>query len=88
MIKPNTTYLVEYCTANKCEYTVIHNLVDTWIHATAPESECTVDWNIDPTNIVIKKVTLVAYPLTLWSDNKNFIELPFNLFETNPEFFI
>ena len=88
MIKPNTSYLVEYCIAGKCEYTVIHNLVDTWVHATVLDSECTVDWDIDPTNIVIKKVTLVAYPLTLWSSNKNFIELPFNLFETNPELFI
>lgn len=88
MIKPNTSYLVEYCAAGKCEYTVIHNLVDTWIPATVPESEYTVDWDIDPTNIVIKKVTLVTYPLTLWSGTKNFIELPFNLFETNPEFFI
>ena len=88
MIKPNTTYLVEYRTTNKCEYTVIHNLVDTWIYAAVPESECTVDWSIDPTNIVIKKVSLVPYRLNLWISNKKFIELPFNLFETNPEFFI
>lgn len=88
MIKPNTTYLVEYHTADKREYTVVHNLVDTWVHATVPESECTVDWHINPTNIVIKKATLVPYSLELWTSSKNFIELPFNLFETNPEFFI
>ena len=88
MIKPNTSYLVEYCIADKCEYTVIHNLVDTWVHATVPESECTVDWNIDPTNIIIKKTTLVPYPLPPWVSNKKLTELPFNLFETNPEFFI
>lgn len=88
MIKPNTSYLVEYCRPEKREYTVVHNLVDTWVHATVLESECTVDWHIDPTNIIIKKTTLVAYRLSLWVSNKKLTELPFNLFETNPEFFI
>ena len=88
MIKPNTTYLVEYRIADECEYAIIHNLVDTWVHATVLESECTVDWGINPTNIVIRKISLVNYPLNLWVSNKKLIELPFNLFETNPEFFI
>lgn len=90
ILKPNTSYLVKLLyETDEHRYTVVHNLIDTWIHATRQNTESTIDWDIDPANIIITKTTLVSFPINEWiASHMSVTELPFNLFETNPELFI